>query len=248
MPNTLESKEKALSLAEQALVNDSPQHAIEQAEEALRLDPECALAWLARAEAEDDEVKTALHAYRKAAEFARQELGESFFTEEEGHFWEVLESRPYMQARLGEALCLYECGQPEESVTVLTDMLRLNPADDQGVRYILLSMLLELENIQQAHALLDEYGGDTSPVWLYGQALTAFLLGGPVPAEPAKQRALKYWPAVADYLAKPLPEPLEEGDAVFPEISDDPDEEELCAYEMRKVWDVNPTAKAWLLR
>lgn len=238
----------AKSLLQQAQREEDIYEAQRLVEEALEAVPEMVEAWLLRAELEDDSVEAALGAYRKAAEYARQELGERFFLEEEGRFWEILESRPYMRARLGEALCLYEAKQPEEAIAVFREMLRLNPADDQGIRYTLLSIRLELGQVEKAHLLLEEYSGDTSPVWLYGRALVDFLLKGPTPAQAARERALRMWPQVAEHLAKPLPIPEDEDTLALPEISDDPDEEELCAYEMRSIWDANPAAKDWLLK
>ena len=235
-----ETRTRALECAARALEADSPEEAARLAKEALVLDPRCAEAWLALAEAEPDEVELALNAYRKAMETARHALGEGFFREERGRFWEIMEARPYMRARLGEALCLYEMRQPEQAAAILVEMLTDNPSDDQGARYILLSLWLEIGRLVDAAGLLEEYSGDVSPVWLYGRALTDYLRRGPVLAEPARARALKFWPAVAAYLGGTLPLPGEGR-------SGDPDEEMLCALEMDAVWKKNPKALAWLL-
>ncbi len=238
--NADEAREMAQEYAHEAMEAESAEEAIRLAEKALELDPRCAEAWLVRAEEEQDEVEVALNAYQKAAESARADLGEEFFQEEQGRFWEVLESRPYMRARLGEALCLYEVHRAEEAAAVLEGMLRDNPPDDQGARYILLSLYIELGKTDSAADLLEEYSGDTSPVWLYGRALTEYLRRGPVLAEPARARALKSWPGVAEYLGRKRPMPEEDA-------GEDPDEELLCALEMRTVWEKNSKALAWLL-
>jgi tetratricopeptide repeat protein len=44
---------------------------------------------------------------------------------------------PYMRARLGLAHSLWTAGRRDEAVQHLQDMLRLNPGDNQGVRYTL---------------------------------------------------------------------------------------------------------------
>jgi len=207
------------------------------------LDPECVEAWLLRAEGEE-EAEAALNVYRKAVKNARSALGEEFFREEEGRFWEVLETRTYMRARLGEALCLYELRREDKAARVLEEMLRLNPADDQGVRYILLSMLIEVEQYDAAETLLEEYAGDVSPVWLYGRALAGYLRHGPTMARPLRDKALKNWPAVADYLGnvRDLPD-----DRIADYDVDELDEEMICALETRSVWKKSPKALAWLL-
>ena len=237
-----EARARALECVAKTIEADSEEEAIRLAEEALEFDPHCAEAWLALAEAEPDTVERALNAYRKAVESARHVLGEGFFRKERGRFWEIVEARPYMRARLGEALCLYEMRQPEQAAAVLAEMLSDNPPDDQGARYILLSLWLELDRFKAAAELLEEYSGDVSPAWLYGRALTDYLRCGPVLADPARARALKSWPAVAAYLGGTLSLPAEE------DTGDDPGEELLCALEMDAVWKKNPKALAWLLK
>ena len=239
-----EDNEQICSLLEAAEDADDSQTAIELAEKILALDSNNVRAWLVRAEAETEDVSLALNAYRRAAEAGRIELGgEEFFLEEEGRFWEILESRPYMRARLGEALCLYEQGLAEETTAVLREMLRLNPADDQGARYILLTTLLELNLPDEALDLIEDYKGDTSPVWLYGKALADFVNLGPEMARPSRQRAVDAWPNVAAYLAQTMPLPDGDPDEPYAEA----DDEALCALEMRTAWGQYPKALGWLL-
>lgn len=58
-----------------------------------------------------------------------------------GHFWGLLETRPYLRTRLGLAHALWTAGRRAEAVQHLQDMLRLNPNDNQGVRYTLARLL-----------------------------------------------------------------------------------------------------------
>ncbi len=71
-------------------------------------------------------------------------LGKETFEEDIGDFWAILETRPYMRARLGLAQCLYAVGRKEEGAAHYREMLRLNPNDNQDVRDLLAVCLLEI--------------------------------------------------------------------------------------------------------
>jgi tetratricopeptide (TPR) repeat protein len=51
-------------------------------------------------------------------------------------FWGDLDSRPYMRALHGQGLCLWRLGRPEEARKIFRRMLRLNPSDNQGARFL----------------------------------------------------------------------------------------------------------------
>ena len=83
--------------------------------------------------------------YEKGVAAGERAVGAEAFRRDEGHFWLVLETRPYMRARLGLAHVLWTLGRREEAVGHLQDLLRLNPGDNQGVRYTLAGFLLFLD-------------------------------------------------------------------------------------------------------
>ncbi len=78
-------------------------------------------------------------------DFFSTHLGPEFFEENVGHFWGIVETRPYMRARLGLAFTLWGTGERDAAIEQAQDMLRLNPGDNQGVRYPLMLWLLETE-------------------------------------------------------------------------------------------------------
>jgi hypothetical protein len=53
-------------------------------------------------------------------------------------------------------------------------MLRLNPNDNQGIRYVLAECLMRSGDIDALKNLLKQYDEDSSALWLYTQALVAF--------------------------------------------------------------------------
>jgi hypothetical protein len=52
-------------------------------------------------------------------------------------FWLDVDSRPFMRAMHGKGLCEWRLGREEEARKVFEDMLRWNPNDKQGVRFLL---------------------------------------------------------------------------------------------------------------
>ena len=80
--------------------------------------------------------------FRERGRRWRKGVGPKAFQEHVGHFWSLLETRPYMRAREGLASKLWTMGRRDEAIKHLQDMLRLNPGDNQGVRYTLAGWLL----------------------------------------------------------------------------------------------------------
>lgn len=150
---------------------------VKLAREAIRLWPQCADAHVLLAEEMPDRTRRA-GLYRKGLEAAQEELGPTPFEEDVGHFWSVLVTRPYMRARLGLARTLWELGQLDEAIGHWKDLLRLNPGDNQGVRFDLLPHLLEMDRDEEAIEVLAGFLEDISPLCAYARALLAFRRAG----------------------------------------------------------------------
>ena len=111
--------------------------------------------------------------YAKGVEAGELALGPQGFKEYAGHFWGFLETRPYMRARAGLASTLVQLGDVEGALAHYRDMLKLNPNDNQGIRYVLAGCLLKQDNYSALKELLAAYE-DGSAFWLYTRALVAF--------------------------------------------------------------------------
>lgn len=154
---------------------------VQLARKALEIWPDCADAYALLAERTGDPAKAA-ELYRQAMAAGERALGPELFKEAEGEFWGLIETRPYMRARQGLADCLVSLGRIEEAVEHYIAMLRLNPGDNQGVRYSLAPLLYELGRYDELQALLSqfsEYGLD--PTLQYLQALLTFRREGDSP-------------------------------------------------------------------
>lgn len=148
------------------------------ARKALAISPLCADAYVLLAEESARSVPEALDIYRKGVEVGELALGKAAFEHDVGHFWGLLETRPYMRARSGLAQALWASGEHEDAIAHYRDMLRLNPNDNQGIRYLLAACFLEMERYDELDSLLADYDGDGSAAWSYTQALAAFRHAG----------------------------------------------------------------------
>jgi tetratricopeptide (TPR) repeat protein len=101
-------------------------------------------------------------------------VGPAAFKDDVGYFWGLLETRPYMRARSGLAQALWAAGQHEEAIGHYRELLRLNPNDNQGNRYLLAGCLLALDRDAELTELLDAYGQECTAEWSYTRALVAY--------------------------------------------------------------------------
>lgn len=208
--------------------------------QALVLDPDCCDAHVILAEQAgtlDDE----LSHYLQGMQAAERTLGVEYFTENAGHFWGLVETRPYMRARFGLAHALTEAGRMEEGIAHYQELLRLNPGDNQGVRYVVLPLLLSAGRDIEAARLLKE-SNEMSANWAYARALLAFRLSGPsVAADRELREALRVNAHVPELL-------LEEGFIPQPPHYAPGSFEEACvaAEELRPAFQATPAALRWL--
>jgi|GEM_PF-399962 Plasmid pRiA4b ORF-3-like protein./ST7 protein. len=202
--------EKAQELIYDAWEMQNKRDMVKLARQALEISPDCADAYVILAEGTVWSIEEAMKLYQAGIEAGERALGAKMFAENVGHFWGILEARPYMRARAGLAQCLWDLGKHEEAIEHYQDMLRLNPGDNQGIRYLLAASLLEMGDIEALEQLLGQYDEPTA-AWVYTGALVTFLQQGNSPE--SQQRlieALKYNPYVAPYLLgeKRLPKRL----------------------------------------
>jgi hypothetical protein len=131
----------------------------------------------------------------------------------------------------------------EEALETYQEMLRLNPSDNQGIRYILADLLLSLNRDEALDELLQQYQ-EESAAWLYTHALLAFRLSGAADeANHALQAALEGNVYVPDYLTanKRLPNRLPD----YIGIGDDNEAVVYAAHHLN-YWRRTQGAVEWL--
>ena len=236
--------ERAQDLIYEAFETESPRKRVQLAKKALKVSPDCADAYVLLAEEDAGSLEEARKLYQKGVEAGERALGRETFEEEAGHFWGILETRPYMRARQGLAVCLWELEEREEAIEHYREMLYLNPGDNQGIRYELAGYLLDEEMDEELGELLERYEEDASAFWVYTRALWRFRKEGDTEeATAALKEALETNPYVPLYLLghKSLP-------GALPELIGFGDESEAVAYFARALtgWLRTPQALEWL--
>jgi len=185
---------------------------LELVEQALTISADCADAYVLLAEEKAQSLEQALSLYEAGVKAGERALGKKVFEEGAGHLWGMVEARPYMRARAGLSQCLWALGKREEAVSHYRELLKLNPNDNQGIRYLLAASLLEMGKVNILEGLLRQYDEPTAD-WLYTKALVAYVKqGDSTEARRLLTEARKHNPHVVSYLLgeKKLPKQLPE--------------------------------------
>ena len=236
--------EKAQVIMYEAWGATSTSKRVKLAKKALSISEDCADAYVLLAEESAKSIEQAIRFYEQGVDAGQRAIGPEAFEEYEGHFWGVMETRPYMRAREGLATSLWNAGYTDEAIKHFEDMLKLNPGDNQGIRYYLIDLYLGTDNDDALRALLKRYKDDYSAQWFYTQALVAYKqYKGGVRANKKLSAALDYNPFVPLYLLgrKRLPKQLS------PYISPG-SEDEAIDYVMSAlpIWYNTPGSLDWL--
>ena len=163
---------------------DSRKERVKLAKEALSISPDCVDAYNLLAEEETQTIEEAKGLYQKGVDAGRRALGEKIFQEiledgEEGHFWGMTSTRPYMRSRAGLMECLWGLGEYDAAIAHAREMLKLNLNDNQGIRYILIAYLADLKRYDELEEFMSgEHADDCSAEWLYTRALLSFVREG----------------------------------------------------------------------
>ena len=176
-------EDKAQEFVYSAYEFTDPKKRTALAKKALKLDPDNIDARLILADDPVQSIFGAVACYREAVAAGERKLGKEFIEQNAGHFWGITETRPYMRALeclAGNLHCVAaQQGEGFEEINLevaelYQKMLRLNPGDNQGIRYKLLYVLIELGKDSKAEKLYKQYSDDFSAWWRYGRALLDF--------------------------------------------------------------------------
>lgn len=211
--------------------------------QAMELDSNNADAYNYLAEIEED-INEAVKLYEKAIKAGEKALGEKFFEEEKGYFWGIFETRPYMRAKAGLADCLYALGEIEKAINIYEEMLELNPNDNQGIRYLLSTLLLTQNNFEKYELLNKQFEGENNAVWNYNFALYNFKrYGKTVKAEKSLTKAYNTNKFVIDYMLGIKEMPKEQSQYIG--IGDE-NEAVAYVYDSWGLWNKTLGALDWL--
>ena len=213
--------------------------------QALELDPNNADAYNYLASIEKD-IDKAIVLYEKAIKAGEKTLGKKFFEEEKGYFWGMPETRPYMRAKAGLADCLYAKNEIDKAIEIYEEMLELNPNDNQGVRYLLSTLLLGKSDLTKYKLFIENHEEEDCAVWNYNNALYHLKkYGQTAKSDKALLKAYKSNKYVIDYMLgiKEMPNEL-------PQYMGRGDENEAILYvnDAWNIWNKTESAFDWLYK
>lgn len=176
--------------------------------------------------------------------YAKKALGDAYFKENEGFFWGLIETRPYMRALTALAEAYKSTLQRDKAVHCYEQALQLCMDDNLGVRYLLCELYMELRQFDNCLALSKRFKDDRCAMMLFTKALALFMKHGSGPeAAKALKDAIKSNQHVVAYLLdhKPMPDEL-------PSYYGYGDEAEAVLYtaQCRLLWRNSPGAMTWL--
>ena len=211
--------------------------------QALELDPNNADAYNYLASIEKD-IDGAIKMFEKAIKAGEKTLGKKFFKEEKGYFWGMIETRPFMRAKAGLADCLYAKKEVDKAIEIYEEMLELNPNDNQGIRYLLSTLLLSKNDLTKFQSFIENSEEEDCAVWNYNNALYQFKKSGQ--SANSDKELLKAYTSneyVIDYMLGVKEMPKEQ-----PQYVGRGDENEAISYVNGAwtVWDKTDEAFGWL--
>lgn len=229
--------------AMEAMYSDDAERAIKLATQATKIDPNCvdAISLLVQAASENRDELIANMA--RVVEDGAQALGPRFFAKNRGHFWGILETRPYMRARALLAKSLAEAGRHDEAIRHHEEMLGLCPDDNLGLRYPLIGLYLHAGRLKDVAGLFKQYYDEGSAMFAWARVLERLLAGDEPGAAAALREARDANPHVEAFLAGRKRRPR--GDLGYYSPGEE-SEAIICLDCIGKAWNQHANALEWL--
>lgn len=173
----LSDEQKAVELLVKAEQEPLPARRIQLVKEALRLDKGNGDAYVMLV-MEANTLPEALKVAEEGLNAAAASLGPGYFEENKGHFWGLIETRPYMRLKFCYADLLKEQGDIAAAMQELEEMLELCPNDNIGARYDLLMLYLADQKLDRAEKLMQQFDMEDSASFCYDRVVLSYLKNG----------------------------------------------------------------------
>jgi tetratricopeptide (TPR) repeat protein len=178
LPNgVVNPSEIAQTLVDESYELDDYYDAKENIQQALMIDEECIEAYEFLATTEEFP-NIALIFLEKAISIGKKKFGGKYLKENRRYFWGVHETRPYMRCLQAYAECLYLIGKIKEGISIMEELISLNPNDNQGIRDFLLLYLIEDKQPLKFVKYDNMFKDDTMTFMLFNRALFAYQTEG----------------------------------------------------------------------
>lgn len=164
-------------LLEEAYNTSSKTKAIKLARQALEIYPDNIDAECFIAEFEENQIKK-LAKMETIIEKSKKILEQDNMFDEDnmGHFWGIVETRPYMRARNRKITILMDLGRYTEAIKECEEMLKLCESDNLGIRYTLIGLYCILEKFEDSEKLYKKFN-EYSAFMIFPMAIMYFKKG-----------------------------------------------------------------------
>lgn len=190
---------------------------------------------------EDDD--TAFLILKRAIEYCEEDLQDEL-RNDVGEFWGLHHTRPFMRAKQALAERYFEAGNLTNAAFEMEEMLRLNPLDNQGMRWMLMEVYCRMNRLDDAERLRQKYPDEGVPFLPFTDLLIRFQKEGDSPNLRTSLREQSNCnPHIVSRLLDPSLisyEPI----ALFSPGS--PEEANLYCQQFLSAWKATPGAITWL--
>jgi tetratricopeptide (TPR) repeat protein len=239
--NPIEEAQELCWQAEEAPTLEAAARLFKQA---LALDPDCTDALLFKSR----RAKTpglAVEILEEAVLSAADRLGGlKYIRENTGHFWGLVETRPYMRAKAALAEAYMEVDRQLDAIAEYENILDLCPNDNMGIRYSLLGRYIRVGDLHRAWRLLKQYDYEESTAFLYGRLFVEILDEDFSKAKRTLTKAIAENRHVYDYLAG-LREEMPEASGFY--SPGDESEAAYCLECLHEAYLSNPVLLMWIV-
>ena len=133
---------------------------VKHAREALAIDPEAIDAYVILA-LSTESLGEQIALLREAVRIGKAHWSEAIRRPSQHDFWLDIKTRPFTRAVHNLALTLWERGEQDEAARLADFLLKLNPNDNQGIRFLARDWHEALGNRAAVERLLKRYGNET---------------------------------------------------------------------------------------
>jgi tetratricopeptide (TPR) repeat protein len=242
-PGSRSPLDRAQQLVAKAFKTTDFGRRIDLAQQALDLSAECADAYAILAQTVTDP-REALPLLKRGLAVAEKLLPQQDFSAHTGDLWSSRHGRPYLRCRLSLGECLWTLGRRDEAVDHLIEILRLDRADHQGIRYLLAAHFLELGRDDEFDRLLADYDEPTA-FFLFSRALREFRRHGD---SKAARKALKRARAINRHIIPHLLHDASYLDVAPTVLAGSESEAHVYLMDFGGGWKQTPGAITWLRR
>jgi hypothetical protein len=178
-------RERAEDLVESARLERSDAKRRKLISDALALDADCVPAHLVLAEDADSPASALTHLDNAIS--AGERVLAPLLAENESVLWADPVGRVWLIARSQRSELYWQMGDRPRAIEEVRGVLRSNPGDNAGMRYVLLQWLMRAGSLADIDQLLGEYDEPTA-AWLFSMTLHRYRVEGP---SEAATRALR---------------------------------------------------------